>query len=372
MSMRFHRRAEIPDVDLQYEPCGFQSLGNWASDDHLAAFYAFRRSAEQMLDTPYDQRSVLVDGEALRKCAHRALEAKKVSNRDARCFFQDNFVPHRQIKTGNQQGFVTGYFEPELQASPVKSGEFNVPLYRRPPELIDLQENNRPATMDDSFDYGRFENGRISEFFDREAIQSGIFDGRGLELAWLKDKTDAFFVHVQGSARLTFPGGRVLRIAFAAKSGQPYTSLAKLLCSRLNVEPDAMTADRLAAWMRSHPQEIDEFLAHNRSYIFFRQVDGLDPKDGPMGAASVPLIAGRSLAVDRTLHGFGVPFWVDVPGLEACVGSRFSRLMIAHDTGSAITGPQRGDLFVGSGHEAGLVAGRIRHEAQLIMLVPTP
>ena len=161
-----------------------------------------------------------------------------------------------------------------------------------------------------------------------------------------------------------------MRVTYAAKSGHPYTSVAKVLCAQTGIAPETMTADRLADWMRAHPDQIDSLLAHNKSYIFFREGEGLSVDEGPVAAAKVPLIAGRSLAIDRLIHPFGTPFWVATSQPLAMQQQPFARLMMAHDTGSAIVGAARGDLFMGSGDDAGLVAGRIRHRAAMTVLVP--
>lgn len=265
---------------------------------------------------------------------------------------------------------LTGYFEPLVEASPVRTVRLSEPLLARPPDLVDARDV-APGNRDTDHRYGRVVDARLVPYHDRAAIRGGALEGRGLEIAWL-DPVDAFTVHVQGSARLGM-GDRTLRVGYAAKSGHPYTSLGRVMRERLGVSPDQMTMDRLTAWMRQHPDELDALLALNRSYIFFTAIPdrpGGDPTLGPTAAAAVPLTPGRSLAVDRTLHAFGLPFFVSsaepLPGEAAPM----RRLLVAQDTGSAITGPARGDLFVGTGDEAGLVAGRINHRADFVVLLP--
>ena len=207
---------------------------------------------------------------------------------------------------------------------------------------------------------------------DRAAIEAGALAGRGLELAWLNNKTDAYFIHVQGSARLLLDDGAIMRVSFAAKTGHPYTSLGKALSERLDIPPEQMTADVLADWMRKNPAELDAFTAQNRSFIFFDEVKNLDANDGPIGAAGASLVPGRSLAVDQSLHSYGVPIWLSTPGAVLEGNNGPNRLMIAQDTGSAITGIQRGDIYVGSGEAAGQIAGRIQSPARMVVLVPKP
>ncbi len=272
---------------------------------------------------------------------------------------------------------MTGYFEPVLPASLTRRPGFDVPLLRRPPDLCSVTDANRPDGWDVDIRFARSTPDGLRPYHDRAAIRAGALDGQGLELVWLSDPVDAFFIHVQGAAKLdldpSLPAddpARYLRITYDGKSGHAYTSIARLLCERDGIAPAAMTADVLAEWLRAHPEQRDKLIDRNHSYIFFREVDGLAPTSGPVAAAKVPLCAGRSIAVDRKLHSFGTLVWLEtatpLPGDSAPV----ARLTVAHDTGSAITGPARADLFVGSGAEAGLIAGRIRHDATLTVLLP--
>ena len=352
----------------------YQKIDGWESDDHGAALNAFLPGARKALEHTYKTRQTSVDIAQFQAIAQRALELGSFSSRQARAFFEDNFQPMEILQTGSSSGtfdgFVTGFFEPEVEASDRKSDEYSTPLFRRPKNLIDLDDDNRPISMDTSFRYGLLEDGSIKEHPDRDAIDKGVLDGQGLELFWLRNKIDAFFIHVQGSARLKLQDGTVKRVTYAAKSGHPYTSVAKILIASLGVTPESMTADRLADWMYAHPDELNDLLAQNQSYIFFKEEVGFDLNLGPIAAAKVPLIAGRSLAVDRAIHTFGLPFWVSTKLPLPDEVKPFRRLMMAHDTGSAIVGTTRGDLFIGTGKQAGLKAGRIRHDANMIMLMP--
>ena len=356
----------------------FSDLKDWEAEDHVAALKAFRLSASKVVQRAYKERGDLVDFDQFREVAAKSLTLEDHSQEAARSFFECNFLPHLISSemssaasiSNKKAGFVTGFFEPVVEASRSQSDEFSVPLLARPEDLVDIDDANRPDDMDPSYRYGMLRDGKLGEYWDRPAIQSGALTNRGLELVWLADETNAFFIHVQGSAKLVLTDGQMMRVTFAAKSGHPYTSVAKVLCARLGIEPSVMTADKLARWMRENPEEIDDLLSNNRSYIFFKKVSDLRDDQGPFAAAKVPLIAGRSLAVDRELHSFGLPFWVETSEPLPNQPKPFARLMIAHDTGSAIVGAARGDIFTGSGDEAGLIAGRIRHQASMTILVP--
>jgi membrane-bound lytic murein transglycosylase A len=350
----------------------YEQIAGWRDDDHASAFAAFLRSAHRILDSPPKRRHPAVNLDALVGVAHRATGSGPVTADTARRFFEDNFRPARI----DAQGFVTAYYEPELAASPVRTGKFTVPIYRRPPDLIDVDDGNRPAGWDRKTRFGRLAEAGIVAYFDRAAIEGGALAGKGLELAWLADPVDAYFVHIQGSARLRMAGGGLMRVAFDGKSGHAYTSIGRLAVERGYLSAAAADKAGLEAWLRQNPQDGRDLMRHNRSYIFFRQTPQISPEEGPMGAAGVALTGGRSLAVDRTLMTFHTPVWVDadaVPDPDApadAVATRFRRLMIAQDTGSAIIGPARGDLFFGSGDDAGTRAGRVRHRAEMTLLLP--
>ena len=349
----------------------FREIPNWENDDHLAAFESFLPSAKRMVETPYKTRGLGVDGLALAHVSKAAVELskKKVTASIARSFFETAFEPNG---FKNETGFLTGYFEPVVSASKVCSSEYPEPLFMRPPDLLDVTDGNRPIEMDASFRYGRKTELGIEEYYNRQEISTGALSGQGLELVYLKSKTDAFFIHVQGSAKLELEDGSLMRVTYAAKSGHPYSSIAKVLCSQLNIPPAEMTADRLKDWMNANSEELDELLFHNQSFIFFEEVVGTEPSDGPIAAAKTPLISGRSMAVDRTLHTFGSPIWLMTKKPLPDDTEPLSRLMVAQDTGSAIVGPCRGDIFVGSGDAAGFIAGRVRHESEMIVFVPKP
>ena len=357
------------------EEISFDDLPLWRQDDHGRAFDAFLAGVRFGIDAPFKTRALGADGKALHALA---LEGLKMSAKrgamdceQARIFFETRFRPCR-VRPGRVRqpsgadadastGLLTGFYEPIVRASWRKNRKFSVPLYCKPPELVKIGR-----ASGSSLPYGRKgKDGSFEAYFDRRAIQEGALDGRGLELAFVRNAVDAFFIHVQGCARLEFENGEKARIKFAAKSGHEYTSLGKVLMERLNLS--SMTADRLRQWMEENPGQLDDFLALNRSYIFF-EIDE-SSASGPLGAAKIPMIAGRSLAVDRALHTFGAPIWV---GADITLGecSVKPRLMVAHDTGSAITGAARGDFFAGSGDRAGFLAGQMCHQADFFLFLP--
>lgn len=347
----------------------FDDLPGWSDDDHLPAFEAFRRSAFHVLTNPYRSGALGVDFGAFADAYAQARDTSPVNPREARAFFERHFVP-MLVRADTAAGLVTGFYEPQVEASPVRTQRFAVPLLSRPADLVDVDDANRPQGMDSYLAFARRTANSLAEYFDRGAIERDALAGQGLEIAWLADKVDAFFIHVQGAARLAMTDGRLCRVTYAAKSGQRFTGPGKVLSELGEIPLAEVTMQSIRAWFKAHPERIDEILWRNRSYIFFREADVEDATLGPIAAAKVPLTPGRSVAVDRLLHTFGTPFHIDAPTLTAFGKRPFRRLMIAQDTGSAITGPARGDLFAGSGDAAGEIAGVVRNAADFYALVP--
>ena len=350
------------------EPISWDAIEGWRDDDHAAALACFARGAGSILDQTPRTRGLGIDGSGLLGPARRALAMGSAPSADeARAFFEAHFTP---LSIG-AEGFVTGYYEPEIEASRFRDARFTVPLYRRPGDLVDVGDD-APGGWDPAIRFARRTEAGFEPHPDRAAIEAGALAGRGLEIAFVADPVDAYFIHVQGSARLRLADGATLRIAFAAKSGHPYTSIGRLAVERGHLAADRAGKDGLEAWLKANREAGIALMRENRSFIFFREVESLKPTDGPLGAAGVPLTAGRSLAVDRTLTTFHLPVFVTAAALAdpSQPDRPFRRLMIAQDTGSAIVGPARGDLFIGTGAAAGSLAGRIRHEARMVVLAP--
>lgn len=293
----------------------------------------------------------------------------------ARKFFETETVPFAIERQEGASGFVTAFYEPEVEVAAEPGGEWRHPFFRRPDDLVDLDDSNRPVELDPGYMFARKTAGGIVAYADRGEIDRGFLAGRGLEIAWAESKVDVFFAHVQGAARLRYPDGKVKRITYAAKAGHPFSPIGKLLIDRGEITREQISMQSIRAWLARaltvNPAKVDEVLWHNRSYIFFREADVSDATLGPIAAAKVPLIAGRALAVDRTIHTFGFPFFIRADTLTHLDDGRpFSRLMLALDTGTAIVGPARGDIFTGSGYDAGELAGTVRHDADFFLLVP--
>jgi len=363
--------APLKVLDSQLEPLTWEALEGWAQDDHLAAFTAFQTSCHvlrNMRQAPDNEPM----HSSLREVCRRALDVHPRSSVEARQFFEESFRPVHIARLGESQGFLTGYYEPVLQGSRFPSPEFHVPVYRRPGDLlVDGRKPGSHAIANKNASIGRLnENDQIVPYYDRGAIEAGVLDGQKLEICWLKDPFDVLIAQIEGSARVILEDGTPLRINYDSYNGYSYSSGGRVLIERKIIPREEMSMHRIRDWMTAHPDEAQAVRASNRSYVFFR-VTGLSNEGEPIGGQGVRLTPGRSIAVDR-LHEYGTPFFIEakLPIENAGAGSPFHRLMIAQDTGSAIVGPARADLYWGAGDDAGRVAGRIRHPGKFVMLVP--
>lgn len=355
------------------EPLAFDDLPGWEADDHAAALAAFAKSAAAMREATPKTRKLAVGGERLRDICEWLFHLDEgMLGDEARLFFETYFLP-RKIEPAfpphsGKRGFVTGYYEPEVAGSRTKSARFATPLLQRPADLVevsDIAPELVPKNWDPDIRFARLARHGIEPYPDRAAIVNGALDGQGLELVYLEDPIDAFFVHIQGSARIRLDDGTAMRVTYAAKTGHPYTPIGRILIERGEISREAMSMQAIRTWLSEHPSDQNDVMAYNRSYIFFTEITGLGPEDGPVGAAKVSLSARRSLAVDRTLHTFGTPIYLD-----AMLDAPFQHLTIAQDTGSAIVGPARGDIYFGSGTEAERMAGGVQHAADFYLLWP--
>jgi peptidoglycan lytic transglycosylase A len=357
--------------DSQLEPLRWADLDGWAADDHLAAFEAYQVSCQpfRRIKRPSDERTIY---NALWEACRRAAAVRPASAESARAFFEENFRPVRITRLGDPQGFLTGYYEPIVQGSRFPSPEFHVPLYRRPRDLVAAGHKPGAAAFPNkgALIGRRNEKDEIVPYHDRGAIDDGALDGQGLEICWLKDPFEALSIQIQGSARVILEDGTPLRINYDSHNGYPYTAVGRVLIERNLVPREEMSMQRIRDWMAANPDEAPKLRATNRSYVFFR-ITGLSNDGEPVGAQGVPLMPGRSIAVDK-IHVYGTPFFIEasLPIESAKPTTPFRRLMIAQDTGSAIVGPARADLYWGAGDDAGRIAGRIRYPGRFAMLIP--
>jgi membrane-bound lytic murein transglycosylase A len=354
------------------KPVGFEELPGWSSDDPSSLWAAMADCRNHLQSVkPYKAGSLGLTTADLLPLLELAAHAEPEDAAAARAFFENETRPFRIELPNSQPGLVTAFYEPEVAVSDRLEAEYCHPFYRRPLDLVDVDDDNRPSGMDRSYAFALQSTEGLQPYPDRRAIDRGWLKGRGLEIAWARSKVDVFFAHVQGAARLRYPDGRLRRITYAAKAGHPFTGIGRVLIDLGEIAEASISMQSIRTWLAENPDRVDEILWHNKSYIFFRDAEVDDLARGPIAAAKVPLIAGRSLAVDRQIHTFGFPFFIHARGLTHMDGGRdFARTMLALDTGSAIVGPARGDVFTGSGDEAGELAGAVRNPADFYILVP--
>jgi membrane-bound lytic murein transglycosylase A len=349
----------------QFERCSFAELDGWHDAGHEAALAAFRRSAARHLQKPFGMRRLPLDPAAFAEACAASLRWTG----EPRSFFEGHFQPWAIRPDDGRQGLVTAFYEPVIEARRAAGPGFRVPFLKRPHDLVELGDDEAARSGPAGMRFARrLPDGALSAFPDRAAIETGALAGRGLEIAFVADPVDAFFAHVQGCARLVFPDGETRRLTYDGKSGHAFTGIGRVLVERGELTLETVSMQAIRAWLKRNPAQADDVMWMNRSYIFFRDAPVEDAALGPVAAAKVPLTPLASIAVDRLIHPFGLPFHLSVPGLFAASG--FHRLMIAQDTGSAIIGPARADLFTGSGDAAGEMAGAVRADAMFHVLLP--
>ncbi len=363
--------APAPTGDrLILEPVPYSALPGWSRDAHWDAVATLRRSCRQMVrraDTsPAGPSAIAGTFRDWRIPCGAAGAVAEGDHHAARAFFERWFKPYR-VSAGRDgdRGLFTGYFEPDLQGARRKHGRFTVPLYHRPPELVSVDLGAFNNDLAGRQIVGKVVDGKLEPFASRRQIANSALAGRGLELVWVDSAVDAFFLHVQGSGRIRLRDGSVMRVGFAARNGHPYTSIGKDLVRRGALAADKVTMQSIRSWLVAHPAEAASIMAANASYVFFRELGA----DGPIGAQGVPLTAGRSLAVDRRFLPLGAPVWLDTMA-PLDPARPLQRLMVAQDTGSAIKGPVRGDVFWGHGKLAARRAGHMKQRGRYFLLLP--
>lgn len=335
----------------------WSALPGWQEGKQAEAWPALRESCKRLAAADVRWQAICLQVELL----------AAPDDATARSFFESRFTPHKVVgKDGGRKGLVTGYYEPLLEGSLVRTERFRYPIYQRPPNLltVDLGElypelRGRPLR-------GRLQGTRVVPYFSRAEIDDGYAPLAGYEIAWVDDPVSLFFLHVQGSGRIRLPDGEILAVGYADQNGHPYVSIGRRLREWTGLEPEEINLYSIRNWLETHPEAIEELLHSNPSYIFFAPRDSTLP--GPIGSLQVPLTAQRSVAVDRKYIPLGVPLWLDTTLLKD--GPHYRRLVLAQDTGGAIKGPLRVDVFFGQGVEAERLAGRMREPGRVYVLLP--
>ena len=368
---------EPPPDRLVLEPVSYDALPGWDDDEVEAALPALQRSCLRMrfLDPerevrPVEQGGTIADwmpfcGELLE------VESGENAGPSLRATLQAHLVPFAVRNNRKDEGLFTGYYEPTLQGSRRRTERYRYPLYLRPRDIIQVDLGRFREEFDGRRVAGRLVGDELRPYHDRAAIDDGALARKGLELVWVDDAVDSFFLHIQGSGRVELEGGGVMRVGYAGQNGHPYYAIGRELVVRDGVDPKDVSMQSIRAWLAENPEQADEVMQLNPSYVFFRELRG----DGPLGSQGVPLEPGRSLAVDRSYHPMGAPVWLDATApdaedAEAQEGMALQQLMVAQDTGGAIRGPVRGDVFWGGGERGAEIAGRMKNRGRMWIMLP--
>lgn len=333
-------------------PAAFSALQGWNEEDHAAALQAFRETCGVSKDA------------ATAEVCRRAKASGPVDDARARQFLEANFRP----EAVSGQGLLTAYFAPEYEARMSRSAEFSAPMRGRPADLAMLDLGAFDPTLKGKTVVGRVAGGGFVPYDDRAAIEASPLDR---PLAWMRPE-DLFFLQIQGSGVLTLPDGRRVRAAFAAHNGKTFVGIATPMRDQGLLSDGNTSGEAIRGWLAANRgPKADEIMRLNPRYVFFQTL----PDDGRQatGAANVPLPAGRAIAVDPSQHAMGGLYWIDAsaPKLAGAFPT-YRRAVVALDTGGAIKGQVRADLYIGTGQAAGTEAGRVRHDLRLWRLVPQP
>ena len=362
--------SAAPDAStLTLRAINYPDIPGWNGDNHATVLPTLIRSCEKI--EAKDPSAML--GSDLRMgrvedWAEICADARKIrpgNMVEAKYFFESRFIAYRVGESHDSTGLFTGYYEPELNGRWAPQEGFQTPIYARPKDIISINLGDFRSTYVGSRLVGRMEGNTVIPYYSRAEINDGALKGRELEILWVDSPVDAFFLHIQGSGRIRLQDGSHVRVGYAGRNGHEYKSIGRVLVDR-NVMPlPDVTAPAIRDWLATNPDSADELMNQNRSFVFFRVIEG----DGPIGAQGIPLTPGRSLAVDRAFLPVGVPIWLDTTG-PLDEKQPLQRLLVAQDTGSAIKGAVRGDVFWGFGNDAARRAGLMKQRGSYFVLLP--
>ncbi|MUG04491.1 murein transglycosylase [Bombella sp. ESL0378] len=357
----------LPSAQMDVKPADYSQLSGWEREDHLQLFKMLAEECQRIDHLPAGTflggASTLPSGKNVEewKGVCTAVKTGAVDQpAQARQFFEAWFQPYLITK----QAFYTGYYDPEVPASLTKGGEYQVPLYRRPADLL----HGRNAAGE--LEFGHWVDAVFRPYDDRATINAGSLEGKGLELAWLKSPVDLLFLQTQGSGRLRLPDGGELFVGYDGRNGRPYVPVGRILVRRGAMRAEDVSVKTIRAWLEAHPDQVKSVLESNPSYVFFRSVER-KAGEGPVGGFGIALQAQRSLAIDRHFVSYGMPVWVEIndKGRDGQAVS-WAHMTFAQDSGSDIRGAGRGDLFLGEGEKAATIAGDMKVYGRMFVLAP--
>lgn len=348
----------------------FTQLPQWDQDDHAQALIAFQRSCKSIMqrkpNAPYSalpQFGTVKDWQAI--CI-TASQLKKPDITTARQFFENTFEPYLVKNYFNSQGLFTGYYLPLLHASFKKDTQYSYPIYGLPKDLVRINISEFFPHLPNKTLVAQLKNNRLSPLPDRSQItKEGI---NAPVILWTNNVVEIFFAQIQGSAQVRLPDGKTVLISYASNNGHPYTPIGRTLIQKKLLSKEKISMQTIKAWLYEHPDQIEDILNHNASYVFFN----LLTTEGPIGTQQVPLTPQRSLAIDTRYLPLGAPIWLStqVPSRSPGETSSYQHLLIAQDTGGEIKGIVRGDIYWGAGEHAEWMAGHMKNTGKYWVLLP--
>ncbi len=354
--------AKPPPPTARYEPAQLSALPGWQSATLAPSLRAFVTGCAK-----------IAPRSPLRSTCDAARAVPLDDESAARRFFESAFSAHSiRAGDGSAEGLVTGYYEPILAGSRVRTEKARFPVYGVPDDLVVVDLAALHPELNSLRLRGRIEGRRLVPYWSRAEIEERsreIGGGSGFEarvLAWVQDPVELFFLQIQGSGQIQLESGERIRLGYADQNGHPYRSIGRQLVERGELKLEQASMQGIKGWALANPEKLTELLNWNSSYVFFREIDS---SDGPIGALGVPLSAGYSIAVDARFVPLGAPVFLATT--EPLSTRPLERLMVAQDTGGAIRGPVRADFYWGTGDAAGALAGRMRQPGRMWLLWPS-
>lgn len=363
---------------LPLEKVSFKDLVGWEREDYVTLLSLMWRQCHRLSQLPLEAD---LGGDVSIPTGHQAgswssacaalPQSEQVTREEARTYFERWFSPYLVKKTA----FYTGYYEPEIEASLEHVGAYQYPIYHKPADLLRTRDENGKVV------FGRDVDGALMPYDDRAMIDRGVLAGQHLEVAWLKSPVDVFFLQIQGSGRLRLPDGQTLRVTYDGQNGQKYIPIGQILVQQGALDAQNVSEASIRQWLISHPDQRETMLEKNPNYVFFRLVEH-PSTEGPIGAFGLPLITGRSLAVDRHVIPFGALIWAQTSMVDPLDGRAVAvlsdnmqkglwhHLVFAQDMANDIHGGVRAEIFTGWGEKAHILASHLHDNGQMFILLP--
>lgn len=350
----------------------FSSLPNWEQDDHAQALTSFLQSCKEILsrddNAPF---STTKEAGTVKNWKNICLQASQVqpNNQQAsKQFFENWFTPYAINNNFHASGLFTGYYLPLLRGSLKQDAKYTVPVYGLPRDWVRVNLAAFNSDLPDKRIIGQLKNHRLLPYPDRIAINQGAIHTTAPILLWVDDAVALFFAQIQGSTLVDLPNGKRLLLGYAGSNGHPYTAIGKVMIDHHLLDRASVSMQTIKAWLKAHPEQQDDILNQNASYVFFQLLNN----KAPFGSEHVPLTPKRSLAVDTHYIPLGAPVWLDTtfPQNPGNNNVTFQHLLIAQDTGGHIKGVIRGDVYWGAGEQADYIAGHMKNKGKIWLLLP--